>query len=193
MPIKQDLEDINSKMKLLKQEIDSFLSIEKLLKKFKHDTDSKDILIDEYIQSPNKAILIDKDLSILEIVSKALELIKKEENKDEKRIEKAENIVKNKKYLAEKRKLLLSVLDYITEKEKELEKRSKPLIEKASKLRNEESVLKKEKEQRDKNLEDIIKRIEAIEKEKKIKTESLSELTKELSPSPIEQYPEVTK
>ncbi len=60
----------------LRQEIDSFLSVQKLFKKYQHDHNIKDQLLDEYIKSPSSAILLDKNLRIIDLTKNAFSACK---------------------------------------------------------------------------------------------------------------------
>jgi hypothetical protein len=65
------LGDARRRAASLRQEIDSFLSLQKLFKKYQHDHDVKDSLLEEYIKSPSNALLMDESLKILDFTRDA--------------------------------------------------------------------------------------------------------------------------
>lgn len=65
------LADAKRKAASLRQEIDSFLSLQKLYKKYIHDKKIKEPLLEEYIKSPSNALLLDSDIRIVELTRKA--------------------------------------------------------------------------------------------------------------------------
>jgi uncharacterized coiled-coil DUF342 family protein len=183
--LKKELEEKQKSKKLLEQEIDSYISVDKLLKKFRHKKETKDDLIDEYILSPSKALLKDEGLRIIEIMKNVIETSERG-TEDEKKIERAREIIKNTDYLKERRGTVLALAKEIRQAETELEEKLKPIKDRSAELKSEKISLEQEIYQKRKLLDSTNQKILDMEKEIKLKKEKLDELVKELSPSPVE-------
>ncbi len=59
------------KLNIIKQEIDSLLSVQKTLKKYAHAKGVRDDLLEAYVNSPSSAIIADADLRILDYLRAA--------------------------------------------------------------------------------------------------------------------------
>ena len=70
-PDDEQLRESRKIMEEARQDIDSFLPVQKLLKKYVYARQIKDRLIEAYISSPSSAILQDSELKIIDYVSNA--------------------------------------------------------------------------------------------------------------------------
>ena len=74
-PGSHELDRAENKLKAIRQEIDSTLAIQKLLKKYAYSENLKDPLLEIYVESPSRAILDDGELKIIDYTKKAAELV----------------------------------------------------------------------------------------------------------------------
>ncbi len=123
---------------LLRQEIDSYLSISRLFKRLRHDNKLYDELLDKYIQNPSDALLKDEKLRICDFVAEALTL----PIEDRKLIEKARLIEKKK--LAQMRFNLVKTTDAIENEKHIIGQNLVPLRQLAEKLHARKTYLEKE-------------------------------------------------
>ncbi|HIG97123.1 MAG TPA: hypothetical protein HA230_02145 [Candidatus Aenigmarchaeota archaeon] len=115
-----NLEAAEKDLKTVRQDIDSFLGIQKLLKKYAYEAELKDNLLEIYIESPNHAILEDENLRILDYVRSAALLIKEgkiNENLPEK---KTDTILASADYLHRKREELIKAIELVKTEQKTL-------------------------------------------------------------------------
>ena len=111
-----NLEAAEKDLKTVRQDIDSFLGIQKLLKKYAYEAELKDNLLEIYIESPNHAILEDENLRILDYVRSATLLIK--EGKINEEINKTDTILASADYLRGKREELIKEIQLVKTEEK---------------------------------------------------------------------------
>ena len=105
-----------AKLKSIKQEVDSFLAIQKVLKKYVYIGEVKDKLIGLYIESPSTALAMDNDLKIIDFAIQASLLVRKGKIENDKKLE---TIINSHGYLQKKRDELIDAEnDTFAEKEK---------------------------------------------------------------------------
>ncbi len=103
-PSNSHLLRIRKSLEEVKQEIDSFLPVQKLLKKYAYARQLKDPIIDEYINSPSVALLLDEQLKIIEYVAEASTMF------SELNEAKRDAILRGRLLLGEKRKELEKIM-----------------------------------------------------------------------------------
>lgn len=108
-PDDKKLKEARKALQEARQDIDSFLPVQKLLKKYIYATKIKDRLLEMYINSPSSAILLDGDLSIVEHVDAASKIFPKLNER------KRDAIINGRRLLEEKR----AVLEQAMKKENE--------------------------------------------------------------------------
>ncbi len=81
------LAEARRKASSLRQEIDSFLSLQKLYKKYLHDSDTKEPLLEEYIKSPSNALLQDSEIRIVDLTKQAAQALEGQVDEMKKKIE----------------------------------------------------------------------------------------------------------
>lgn len=111
-----DLEEAEKNLKTLRQEIDSFLGVQKLLKKYTYEAELKDNLLELYIESPNRAILEDENLRILDFVKSAALLVK--EGKINEELNKTDTILASADYLGRVREELTKAIELVKKEQK---------------------------------------------------------------------------
>lgn len=140
---------IRKSLEEIRQEIDSFLPVQKLLKKYAYAMHLKDAMIDEYINSPSAALLLDEDLKIIEYVAEASGMFS-ELNEG-----KREAILRGRLLLGEKRKELEKIMKKELEEsagyEEEKSKYNRAMAEK----RNTISRIEQEMREAQKELDDM--------------------------------------
>jgi len=121
----RDLEAAEKNLKIVRQDIDSFLGVQKLLKKYVYEAELKDSLLEIYIESPNRAILEDENLRILDYVRNAAQLVKEGKISEDLPEKKIGIILASADYLRTKREDLIKAIQLVRTKEKTLrEKRN---------------------------------------------------------------------
>jgi len=120
---RKGLEEIEKRKRQSQQEADSYLDIERLIKKLKYEKKINDYILDAYVESPSKALIMDAELKIIDSIKEGLKLYNEDKiDIDKKKAEKAEEILNNPQKLKELRKNILDSEKELAEKEKELEK-----------------------------------------------------------------------
>ena len=114
-PDTNSLNAVESKVSSKKQEIDSFLSVQKTLKKYLYVSEVREPVVELYIESPSSALIADENLSVLEHLSRAAELARGGKIENDRKLE---IIVNAAPYLRKSREELAGLL-----KNLELEKK----------------------------------------------------------------------
>ena len=143
---------IRKSLEEIKQELNSFLPVQKLLKKYAYARQLKDPMIEEYINSPTSAILLDEDLKIIGYVDEASKMFSE--------------LNENKLDAILRGRLLLN------EKRKELEKIMKKELDESARYDDEKDVY-------DRAMSEKRGRVSAIEQEIKDVQKQLDELKEE--------------
>ena len=171
-----EIEEMEKKISNIEQELASFLSIEKLLKKLVHEKKIKNELLDAYTQSPVKALLKDEDLKITGFVKEALELHKKGSiDVDEKKIEKAAKIIDSTDYLKEQRKMLSEAIKETDKKKGHMNNVIMPKLDRKKAAEDEKTRVESDIKKLEENLEAVPREIEDIEKKKKALKEQIAD------------------
>lgn len=144
-PENENLERTRKQIQVIKQEIDSFLPVQKLLKKYAYAKQLKDPLINEYINSPSAAILNDDDLEIIQNVSEASKMFHElSENK-------RDSIVNGRTSLQQKKEALEAMMKQEREQyyhyEREKDTHSRTLSEKNNRITSIEQEIKETQKQ----------------------------------------------
>jgi len=181
-----EIDEAEKKTRLIEQDLASYLSIEKLLKKLVHEKEMKNELLDAYTESPVKALLQDEEMKIMGFVKEALELHKKGSiDVDEKKIEKATNIIGNPGYLKEQRKRLLEAMKETDKKKEHMNKIIMPRLESKEALEEEKSRVGSDIKKLEESLTKIPKEIEGIEQQKKLLKEQIEGAASEIMKAKI--------
>ena len=115
-PDTQGLDAAEAQLSAIKQEIDSFLAIQKTLKKYAYVAESKDHLLNAYIESPSNALLQDSDLKIADFAKAASEFAGEGKIESDKKLA---VIADSLGYLKSKRaELMHAAEEAVTEREK---------------------------------------------------------------------------
>ncbi len=104
-PSSNDLDDAESRLKGLKQEVDSFLAVQKTLKKFAYISELRDDLLELYIDSPSSALLQDEEFRIIDFATNAGQLVRDGKIEGDRKLE---NILSSVDYVKRKRDALIS-------------------------------------------------------------------------------------
>lgn len=104
-PGSNDLDDAESRLKSLKQEIDSFLAVQKTLKKYAYIVESKDPILETYIDSPSSALLLDEEFRIIDFATNASQLVREGKIEGDRKLE---NILSSVDYVKRKRDAMIS-------------------------------------------------------------------------------------
>ncbi len=115
-----ELEAAEKNLKTVRQEIDSFLGIQKLLKKYAYEAELKDNLLEIYIESPNHAILEDENLRILDYVRSAALMAKEGKINEDMPEKKTDTILASADYLHRKRQELIKAIELVKTEQKAL-------------------------------------------------------------------------
>ncbi|MFH0832304.1 MAG: hypothetical protein V1900_01090 [Candidatus Aenigmatarchaeota archaeon] len=162
------IDELEKNIDLIKQEILSFLSIEKLLKILVHEKGIKDWLLDLYIESPVTALLSDRDMKINHFIKEALKLTEKGDMEvEKKKIDKAKKIIDSTDYLKSKKKELSEAMNELKKKKEYLNNVIAPEIEKKKRRVNEKIRIESNIKNLEKSMEEIPKAIEEAETGKK--------------------------
>jgi DNA repair exonuclease SbcCD ATPase subunit len=176
-----EIEEAEKKLSNIEQDLSSFLSIEKLLKKLVHEKEIKNKLLDLYTESPAKALLQDKELELVGFVKEALELHKKGSiDVDEKKIEKAAKIIGNTNYIKEQREKLLSAINELDKKQVYMQDVISPKIERKKKMEEEKERIQSDMKRLEENLEKLPKEIEEVEEKKTALKEDIAAKASEI-------------
>jgi len=156
-PDTNSLNAAESKVSSKRQEIDSFLSVQKTLKKYLYISEAREPVVESYIESPSSALLADENLSVLGHLSRASELAKAGKIENDRKLD---IIVSAAPYLRKSREELAGMLkNHELEKKKyfgELESFESSIKERANILSDRENetkmlekTIKSEKEELD--------------------------------------------
>ena len=145
----------------IRQDIDSFLPVQKLLKKYLYAKQIKSPMLDEYINSPSLAILEDADLSIVEYVAEASTMFSELNEK------KLDAILKGKLLFNEKKKQLERLIEKEQKEELEYQKERESYSRASSEKHNNISAVEQE-------IKDTQKQLEEAQAEKKDLNEELT-------------------
>ena len=145
----------------IRQDIDSFLPVQKLLKKYLYAKQIKSPMLDEYINSPSLAILDDADLSIVGYVAEASTMFSELNEK------KLDAILKGKLLLNEKKKELERLIEKEQKEELEYQKKGESYSRASSEKHNNISAVEQE-------IKDTQKQLEEAQAEKKDLNEELT-------------------
>lgn len=129
-PDRSALYTAENRLKIIRQEIDSVLSVQKLLKKYVHRTNTKDVIIEAYIESPSSAILLDRDLTVLEVIKNALKMLEERKIDLDTPKKKLDIIFEKADYLREKRRELEEAAKAVEFEKERFEKISRDIVEK---------------------------------------------------------------
>lgn len=116
------------RLRSLKQEIDSFLAVQKLLKKYGYVQKINDELLYAYIESPSSALIKDDSLKIIKFIAEASALVKEGKLPPEAPGKKTESIINGSGYLARKRTELLEAAE-LAKKERDAYSRARERFE----------------------------------------------------------------
>jgi hypothetical protein len=156
-----EIEKKEKSISATKQEIDTYISVNRLLKRLKHDSFMNDELLDLYIQSPSSALMKDEKLRIMDFIKEALTL----PIEDRRLIEKAKMIDKNK---------LALMRNNLVKTHQSIEIERAVVKEKLSPIKTDYEKQKTKKEYTEKELSET-------EKNKNETTEQVKQLKKNLS------------
>ena len=139
--MKSEMASLSREKQALFQEIETeFSGMEKLLKKYSHDTADKKsrALVEKYIESPAESFFIfDKDLQIRKVLAAIKNMVeKKEMDAEEKKYVHLCSVMNNMDHFRELRKKYQSVMKKICDKESELVQEER-LYEKSRKVHDE--------------------------------------------------------
>lgn len=168
-PDTHNLDAAESKLKSKKQEIDSFLSIQKVLKKYMYISESKDKILEAYVESPSSALLADENLSIIEHAAKASVMVNEGKIEADRKLE---IVASSAPYLAKSRSELQELQERIAQAKKKyfeelesfesaLKARTNMMAEQEGENKAAEKMLKAEKEE----LEHLEKEIASLRAE----------------------------
>jgi len=178
---REEINALENEKNLIEQNIASFLSIEKLLKKLIHENETEDELLDMYTESPVKALLRDGEMKIMGFVKAALELHGKGSiDVDEKKIEKANNIINNIDHLKKQKKELLVAIEELEKKKGHMQNVIAPKIEEKKKLEGEKSRTESDMKKLQESLEKIPKELAGIEDQKKALKKKIADTASEI-------------
>lgn len=165
-PNSYDLDRSETKLKVIKQDTDSFLAVQKLLKKYAYVTDVKDPLLDSYIESPNTGLSKDNNLQIIEFVQAASVLVSEGKIDFDK---------------PEKLGQILAGEDYITRKRSDLITANNEVDEERRRLRRAQEIFETSLKARTNRLAEIEGEIKALEKSIAMQKEEETSTTKEIT------------
>ena len=165
-PNSYDLDRSETKLKVIKQDIDSFLAVQKLLKKYAYAADVKDPLLDSYIESPNTGLSKDNNLQIIEFVQAASVLVSEGKIDFDK---------------PEKLGQILAGEDYITRKRSDLITANNEVDEERRRLRRAQEIFETSLKARTNRLAEIEGEIKALEKSIAMQKEEETSTTKEIT------------
>src|SRR3989338_3047111 len=131
-----DLEAAEKNLRIIRQDIDSFLGVQKLLKKYAYEAEIKDNLLELYIESPNHAILEDENLRILDYVRSATLLIKEGKINEDLPVKKTDTIIASADYLQRKREELIKAIELVKTEQKKLREKRDAFEEKLKEHNN---------------------------------------------------------
>jgi len=164
--IQNQIKEAESEAKQLELDIISYLSLGKLLRKYKYTASVEDSLIDMYISEPSQALLEDNELKIIGFLKEALRINQDSKlESDTKRIEAVREIIENAHVLRNKRKSFIEKKKEIEALKIEMEKTLEPLREKRRQIETKKNSLENEINELKKKHLNIGNEIEALEKE----------------------------
>ncbi len=121
-PDNYDLNKAETKLRNVKQEIDSFLAVQKLLKKYEYVQKTNDELLAAYIESPSSALIKDEDLRIVKFIGEALALVKEGKIDTDMPEKKIEAVLNAYDYLKIKRAELAEAFHLVKEEKEKYQK-----------------------------------------------------------------------
>lgn len=157
------LDHKRARLSQLRQDTDNYLSIYRLLKKYKHDRFAEDVLLEQYIQSPSSALIKDEKLRIFDIITEALTL----PIEDKKLFAKAKSIERKK--LLQLRADMIKIMQTEEKERKEVEEKLEPLKNERSKIDDKIKYTQKELQETEALVTQLEKeKIDCVGKKKKI-------------------------
>lgn len=170
-PDSYELDKAESTLKSLKQEVDSLLAIQKTLKKCAYISGIKDELLEMYIESPNAALVQDKDLRILDFANQASTLIQQGKIENDKRLE-----------------AVLSSVDYLKRKREELISAKAAAEEEGKKFRHAQELFEASLKARTNHIAELEGEIKDLEKSLRAERQEAAATESELAKSRAELY-----
>ena len=178
--VEKEFAESESTKSLIEQELLSYLSVEKILRKLRHQENIADGVLDAYIRSPSAALIEDNELRIFQFIEQAISLASKLEL-DAKNILKLKRILERKDYIKEKRKELIESLKNAEEKKRimdtvrnSIEERKKLLEMTKKSIENHINNDNRDIEKIDSDITDIRKKIEDSKNELKMMAQRLT-------------------
>ncbi len=154
-PDTSGLSKAEAKLSSIKQEVDSFLAIQKVLKKYAYSENIRDQILERYIDSPSSALMSDPGLSVMDHIKKAADLAAEGKFEGDKKLE---MIINSSDYLTKKRSELLQAEASVKEERKNyrreqeifedsIKARTNMLAEAEAEAKSVEKLLRLEKEE----------------------------------------------
>jgi len=158
-PKNEHLARIRKSLEELRQEINSFLPVQKLLKKYAYAKHLKDPMIEEYIDSPSSALIMDEHLKIIDYVEEASKMF------SELNQSKLDAILRGRLLLNEKRKELEKVMKKELDESANYEEEKRAYDKLVSEKRNKLAMLEQEIKETQKQLEEAREEKKELEEE----------------------------
>ena len=158
-PKNEHLGRIRKSLEELRQEINSFLPVQKLLKKYAYAKHLKDPMIEEYIDSPSSALIMDENLKIIDYVDEASKMF------SELNQSKLDAILRGRLLLNEKRKELEKIMKKELDESASYEEEKRSYDKLVSEKRNKLAMIEQEIKETQKQLEEAKEEKKELEEE----------------------------
>lgn len=183
--VEREHAELESTKSMIEQELLSYLSVEKILRKLKHHKNLTDSMLDAYIRSPSAALIEDNGLRIFHFIEQAISLASRLEF-DEKSMLKLNRILERKDYIKEKRKELVKLAQDSHLKKKKLNDTKRIIDERRKNLEMSKDSIEARLSNNRKTLERINRELGDIRKNTEVSKNELKAIAGRLTSSELE-------